>query len=178
VRYGNPKEALMQASIRWLSIAAATMAAAYVLSCDDDTAQPATVRIANNFNDTTLDRRPPWTICKCNYQGVEFGKILIGDTSAAHEVTAGLDYVLMVASWSDTACTTSNCLPIASKVEEEVVEGQTRTIVINANNHQGPCPPTGVEPIPQALYERICALYPDYGFLPYEQRAQNPQCLP
>jgi hypothetical protein len=34
-----------------------------------------------------------------------------------------------------------------------------------------------VEPIPQALYDRILELWPEYGFLPYEQRTENPECL-
>lgn len=147
------------------------------VSCGtNDPKEPATVMIKNNFNDTNEARRPPWTICKCSYRGVEFGKILLGDTSAAHEVEAGLDYVLMVAAWDDTACSTSNCLPIASKIEEEVVEGQTRTISIQASNHQGPCPPTGIEPIPENPYNRILALWPEYNFEPYATRTLNPQC--
>jgi hypothetical protein len=136
----------------------------------------AVVCIKNNFSDVSMDRKPPWTIAKCSYQGVEFGKIKLGDLSAAKEVVPGLDYVIMVACWADTACSTQNCLPIASKVEEEVVAGQIRTVVINAPNHQGPCPPLGVEPIPQILYNRILELWPEYGFKPYAQRAQNPQC--
>jgi hypothetical protein len=153
------------------------VAAVVSISCGRDP-EPAVVRIKNNFNDTTTEKRtPPWTICKCSYRDVEFGKILLGDTSAAHEVEAGLDYVLMVASWDDTACSTSNCLPIASKVEEEVVEGQTRVISIQASNHQGPCPPTaGIETIPEALYNRILALWPEYGFETYANRALNPEC--
>lgn len=148
-----------------------------VLSCGTNPSNdPTVVRIKNNFNDTTEARRPPWTICKCSYRGVEFGKILQGDTSAAHEVEAGLDYVLMVAAWADTACSTSNCLPIASKIEEEVVEGQTRVISIQASNHQGPCPPQGIEPIPENLYNRILALWPEYGFEAYANRTLNPQC--
>jgi hypothetical protein len=134
------------------------------------------VRIKNAFNDTTLSRRPPWTVAKCSYRGVEFGKILLGDSSALMEVDPGLDYVLLVAAWSDTSCSTTNCLPLASANEEEVVEGQTRTIVLNANNHCGPCPPTGVEPISETPYNRVLALYPAYGFLPYADRANNPQC--
>ncbi|MBN2035800.1 MAG: hypothetical protein JW768_03580 [Chitinispirillaceae bacterium] len=151
-------------------------AAVVTVSCGDNPNEPAAVRIKNNFNDTNEARTPPWTICRCNYRGVEFGKILLGDTSAAHEVAAGLDYVLMVASWDDTACSTSNCLPIASKIEEEVVEGQTRVISIQASNHQGPCPPAGIAPIPEDLYNRILALWPEYGFETYANRALNPQC--
>lgn len=136
----------------------------------------AVVRIKNDFNNPSLERRPPWTICKCNYRGVEFGKILLGDSSEAKEVEPGIDYVLMVLAWNDTACSTQNCLPVASKVEEEVVEGQSRTIYINAPNHQGPCPPEGVQPIPEELYNRIRNLYPEYGFKPYSERTLNPQC--
>ena len=136
----------------------------------------AVVRIKNDFNNASLDRKPPWTIAKCSYRGVEFGKILLGDSSEAKEVEPGIDYVLFVASWADTACSTQHCLPIASKIEEEVVEGQTRTIVLNAPNHQGPCPPEGVEPIPEAIYNRILELWPEYGFKAYAERMQNPQC--
>ena len=149
------------------------------LSCNTtDPVETAIVRIKNDFNNSTLDRRPPWTICKCSYRGVDFGRILLGDSSAAQEVDAVLDYVLMVASWDDTACNTQHCLPIASKIEEEVVEGQTRTITLNAPNHQGPCPPSGtnVPPMPEELYNRILQLWPEYGFKPYAERTLNPQC--
>jgi hypothetical protein len=152
---------------------------AMVLSCDStgtDEAQ-AVVRIKNDFNNPDLDRKPPWTICECSYRDVEFGKVLMGDTSAAREVEPGLDYVLMVLAWNDTACSTRNCLPVASRNEEEVVGGQVRTIAINAPNHQGPCPPEGIEPIPTELYERIRALWPEYGFLPDSLKTQNPECL-
>jgi hypothetical protein len=163
------------AKITALSLAAVIAGA--TLSCNTtDPAETAIVRIKNDFNNPTLDRRPPWTICKCSYRGVDFGKILLGDSSAVHEVDAGLDYVLMIASWDDTACSTHHCLPIASKIEEEVVEGQTRTITLNAPNHQGPCPPEGVPPMPEELYNRILQLWPEYGFKPYADRTQNPQC--
>jgi hypothetical protein len=158
-----------------LFLAAVTFAA--TLTCHTtDPAEPAMVRIFNDFNNPSLDRKPPWIIAKCSYRGVEFEKIMLGDSSEAKEVDPGLDYVLMVASWNDPACSTHHCLPIASKVEEEVVEGQTRTITLNAPNHQGPCPPEGVQPIPEDLYNRILELWPEYGFKPYAERAQNPQC--
>ncbi|MCX7726245.1 MAG: hypothetical protein N2053_05300 [Chitinispirillaceae bacterium] len=149
-----------------------------LMTCNilNPTDRKATVRIKNDFNNPTLERRPPWTICKCNYRGVEFGKILLGDSSEAKEVEPGIDYVLMVLAWNDTACSTHNCLPVASKVEEEVVAGQSRTISINAPNHQGPCPPEGIQPIPEELYNRICKLYPEYGFKSYSERTLNPQC--
>lgn len=82
----------------------------------------------------------------------------------------------MVAAWDDTSGNPAYCLPLASKVEEEVVAGQTRTIVIQMTNHQGPCPPEGVQPMPEVLYERIRQLWPQYNFKPYNQRTQNPQC--
>jgi hypothetical protein len=113
---------------------------------------------------------------KCSYQGVQFGKIGIGDSSEAKLVEPGIGYVLMVASWADSSGAIANCLPIASKIEEEVVEGQTRTIVIQLSNHQGPCPPQGTQPIPEALYEQIRLLWPEYNFKPYIDRAQNPRC--
>jgi hypothetical protein len=160
-------------------ISALLVTGAAILSCnttDPQEKQTATVRIKNYFNNASMALKPPWTIAKCSYCGVEFGKILLGDSSDAKEVEPGLDYVLMVASWADPACSTQNCLPIASKVEEEVVAGQTRTISLNAPNHQGPCPPEGVQPIPEAAYNRILKLWPEYGFKPYADRAQNPQC--
>jgi hypothetical protein len=137
----------------------------------------ATVRIKNYFNNPDITSfQPPWTIMESSYRGVEFGKIMIGDSSSAKTVQPGLDYVLMVASWDDTSGDPAHCLPLASKVEEEVVGGQTRTIVIQLSNHQGPCPPEGVQPIPEAQYERIRQLWPEYNFKPYAQRAENPQC--
>jgi hypothetical protein len=156
------------------------LCAAMFCSCDffekEDEAS-ATVRIKNDFNNPAMDRKPPWTICECSYRNVDFGKVLLGDSSAPKEVAPGLDYVLMVLAWSDTACSLHNCLPVASKNEEETVDGQTRTISINAPNHQGPCPPEGVQPIPESLYNRITALWPEYGFKSYAEREQNPQCL-
>ncbi|MBN2573216.1 MAG: hypothetical protein JXP73_01505 [Deltaproteobacteria bacterium] len=133
--------------------------------------------IKNDFNNPEMPKRPQWTICKSSYLGVDFGRIDLDATSAELEVEAGLDYVLMVASWEDPTCSIENTLPIASRNEEEIVPGQRRTISINMPNHQGPCPPEGVAPIPQVLYDRILALWPEFGFLPYEQRTQNPECL-
>jgi hypothetical protein len=49
---------------------------------------------------------------------------------------------------------------------------------MNMANHQGPCPPEGVAPIPEAVYDRIIALWPEFNFLPYAQRTQNTECLP
>ena len=133
--------------------------------------------IKNDFNNPEMPKKPPWTICKSSYLAVEFGAIDLDATSAEQEVEAGLDYVLMVAAWDDPTCSIEKTLPIASKNEEEIVPGQHRTISINMANHQGPCPPEGVAPIPQILYDRILALWPEFGFLPYNQRTQNPECL-
>ncbi len=146
-------------------------------ACGEDEGT-ARVQIGNDFDNPEAPRRPPWTICKSSYLGVEFGRIGWGETSAVREVAPGLDYVLMVAAWDDPDCRAENCLPIASRDEEEVVDGQTRTITIGLANHQGPCPPEGIVPIPEAVYERIRRLWPEYGFQPYAQRTQNPQCLP
>jgi len=137
----------------------------------------ALVRIENDFDNPDLPFQPPWTICKSSYLGVEFGEIGWGATSDEQEVAPGLDYVLMVAAWNDPTCQPENCLPIASKEEQEVVDGQTRTIVISLPTHQGPCPPEGTPPIPEAQYERIRTLWPTYAFQPYADGAQNPQCL-
>jgi len=144
----------------------------FVCACEGGDGSSATVTLKNGFGEM-----PPWTICQATYRDVEFGKVAIGETSGPQKVEPGLDFVLMVAAWNDPDCKPENCLPIATKKEEEVVDGQTRTIEIVMSNHQGPCPPEGVPPIPQAQYERILALYPDYGFKPYEQRTENTQCL-
>jgi hypothetical protein len=144
---------------------------------DDGGGDTATVSIHNDFDNAEFDRQPPWTICEASYGGTEFGKVGISETSEEQTVEAGLDYVFMVAAWADPDCAAENCLPIASRNEEEVLPGQTRTISINVPNHQGPCPPEGVQPIPEDLYDRILALWPAYGFLPYAERTENPQCL-
>ncbi len=148
------------------------------LSCDffSQENQTAIVRLKNDFNNKSLDRRPPWIIAESSYMGKQFGKILLGDSREAIEVEPGLDYILMVGCWDDTSCSTHNCLPLASKIEEEVSAGQRRTIYLNAPNHQGPCPPEGVEPIPEELYNRILELWPQYQFRPYSERKLNPQC--
>lgn len=148
------------------------------LGCGDDDGGTALVRLHNDFDNPELNRQPLWTICDSSYLGVEFGAIVRGEESAEQEVSAGLDYVLMVAAWDDPGCAVEHSLPLASKNEEEVVGGQRRTIALNLPNHQGPCPPEGVAPIPAEQYERIRALWPAYGFLPYDQRTELPQCQP
>jgi hypothetical protein len=147
------------------------------VSCEEEEGT-ARVSIKNDFNNPDIEKKPPWTICEASYLGAEFGKIAIDETSAEEEVAPGLDYVLMVAAWDDPDCAPEHCLPIASKNEEEVVGGQTRTVAINVPNHQGPCPPEGVAPIPEELYNRILALWPEFGFKPYAQRTENTQCQP
>lgn len=137
----------------------------------------AFVSIKNDFNNPEMPKKPQWTICRSSYLGVDFGRIDLDATSPEQEVPAGLDHVLMAAAWEDPTCAVENMLPIASKNEEEILPGQHRTIFINMPNHQGPCPPEGVAPVPQVLYDRMLALWPDLGFLPYDQRTQNPQCL-
>jgi hypothetical protein len=159
----------------------ATMGVAAILgavACEPADEGSATVSIQNDFNNATAVFQPPWTICEASYQGVEFGQIGLGETSDSRAVKPGLDYVLMVAAWGDPTCAKENCLPIATKNEEEVVDGQTRTIVVGLANHEGSCPPEGTAPIPEAQYERIRALYPAYGFKPYAERTQNIECLP
>ena len=162
-------------------VAAALLLASFISAlpagCGKD-GGTARVSIKNDFNNPEMALKPPWTICEASYLGAEFGTIAIGGTSAGQEVATGLDFVLMVAAWDDPGCSPEHCLPIASKNEEEVVDGQTRTIAINLPNHQGPCPPEGVEPIPEAQYNRILALWPEYGFKHYDQRAENTECLP
>jgi hypothetical protein len=142
----------------------------------DDQA-PAYASIKNDFNNPEMPKKPQWTICRSSYLGVDFGKIDLDAQSPELAVQAGLDNVLMIAAWEDPTCAVEKMLPIASKNEEEILPGQHRTIYINMPNHQGPCPPEGVAPIPQVLYDRMLALWPDLGFLPYDQRTQNPECL-
>ncbi len=157
--------------IPWLILAAALAA------CGGEDPGQAQVRIKNDFNNPELAFQPPWTLCKVSYLGVDFGKLAAGETSAEQQVVPGLDYVLMVAAWDDPTCAPEHSLPIASKNEEEVVDGQSRTIAINLPNHQGACPPEGVAPIPQAQYDRIRELWPELGFKPYAERTENTQCL-
>lgn len=160
-----------------LSPLALALVAIFGCSNDDDAAE-ATVKLKNDFNNAEMAYQPPWTICESSYLDTEFGKLGLGKTSKANSVTPGLDYVLMVAAWDDPTCAAENALPIASKNEEEVVDGQTRTIAINMANHQGPCPPEGVAPIPKAQYNRILELWPDYDFKSYDRRTENTECLP
>lgn len=158
-------------SVGALSIGLLTMLAC--ASCSDDAGSgTAYVRLQNDFQDPAK-----WAICKSSYLGQEFGAVARGETSAEQEVEPGLDYVLMVAAWDDPTCAPEHCLPLASKNEEEIVDGQHRTITLALANHQGPCPPEGVPPIPQAQYDRVLALWPDFGFEPYAQRTDNPQCV-
>lgn len=152
-----------------------------LVGCSSDEAGPAKtafVSIKNDFDNPLNAFNPPWTICTASYLGTPFDTIAIGATSPEKQVAPGLDNVIMVAAWNDPTCSPAHALPIASKNEEEVVGGQHRTIATNLQNHQGPCPPIGVAPIPQALYDRITALWPEYGFKPYAGRTQNTQCLP
>jgi hypothetical protein len=159
------------------SLSAVALGCLMACSSSDDSSTAATVRINNDFNDPAITTfQPPWTICKSSYQGVEFGKIEIGKTSDPHDVPAGLDYVLMVAAWNDPTCSADKSLPIATKNKEEVVSGQTRTIAVAMSNHQGPCPPEGVPPIPEEQYNRILQLWPEYSFKAYADRALNTQC--
>jgi hypothetical protein len=144
---------------------------------DGEKVEKAQVRLHNDFNNPSMARQPPWTICQASYLGASFGRIPWGEQSGVQEVEPGLDFVLIVAAWDDPDCNPENCLPLASKNEEEVVEGQERTIALNLPNHQGPCPPEGVQPVPEAQYNRILQLWPQYNFKPYAQRTENPQCL-
>ncbi len=158
----------------WVALLVGLGAAAGCVEADEE---QALVRLHNDFDNPDTPFQPPWTICESSYLGVEFGHVDIGEQSEELAVAPGLDVVLMVAAWEDPTCAPENCLPIASRNEEEVVDGQTRTIALNMPNHQGPCPPEGVPPIPEETYERIRALWPEYGFLPYARRAENPECL-
>jgi len=145
--------------------------------CGSEDQGVAYASIKNDFNNPQMSFQPPWTICESSYLGQDFGPIPLDATTAEKLIKPGLDYVLMVASWNDPACGPNTILPIASANEEEIVSGQHRTIAINLANHQGACPPEGVAPIPEVLYDRIRALWPQYTFQPYDQRTQNTQCL-
>lgn len=161
-----------------IALLVACLISVLALSCgSDNDEERAYVSIKNDFNNPDMPYQPPWTICNSSYGGVEFGKIGIGLTSEEKAVSAGLDYVLTVCAWDDSECAPEHCLPIASKNEEEVVADQHRTIALNMANHQGPCPPEGVQPIPEDVYNRILTLWPEYNFKPYAQRTENPQCL-
>ena len=160
------------------SVAAWVVVCALAAGCGGSESKVAFASIQNDFNDPAISGfQPPWTICKASYLGVAFDQVAIGATSAEKQVEAGIDNVLMVAAWDDPTCDPAHALPIASKNAEETVPGQHRTVVISMPNHQGPCPPEGVQPIPQALYDRILALWPEFNFKPYDQRTQNTQCL-
>ena len=163
--------------IKFLVLMSLVFSTLFICGCGEEDEASATVKIENDFDNPEMDFQPPWTICKASYLGEEFGKIAAGETGEEQEVEPGLDFVLMVAAWDDPDCSPENCLPIASKNEEETVDGQTRTISINVPNHQGPCPPEGVQPISEELYERILKLWPEYDFKPYDERTSNTQCL-
>jgi hypothetical protein len=147
------------------------------VGCGSDEDSVAYASIKNDFNNPQMSFQPPWTICQSSYLNADFGSVAQDATTAEQLIKPGLDYVLMVAAWNDPSCNPAASLPIASKNEEEMVAGQHRTIAINLANHQGACPPQGVAPIPEDLYNRILALWPQFGFLPYAQRTQNAQCL-
>ena len=142
-----------------------------------DDPEIAYASIKNDFNNPEMPKKPQWTICRSSYLGVDFGHIDLDAQSPELRVPPGLDNVLMIAAWEDPSCALEHLLPIASKNEEEILPGQHRTLYINMPNHQGPCPPEGVQPIPQTLYDRMLAMWPDLGFLPYDQRTLNPECL-
>ena len=149
----------------------------FAVACEESGEDAAFASIKNDFDNPEMDFNPPWTVCKSSYMGVELGEIQIGQTSEEKQVDPGMDYVLMVLAWDDPDCNPENCLSVASRNEEEIVAGQHRTIAINLPNHQGPCPPEGVQPITEDLYNRILDLWPEYNFKPYEQKAENEQCL-
>lgn len=165
---------------KWFLVCSIVLGAPALLAagCGADSEDPALVRLENDFDNPDFERQPPWTICEATYQGATWQDVGQGQTSAEAKAEPGLDYVLMVAAWDDPDCDPDNCLPLASANEEETVAGQQRTIVLNVPNHQGPCPPEhlGIEGMPQELYDRVLERWPEYGFLPYDQRRENTQC--
>ena len=94
-------------------------------ACGGDDA-PALVSLKNDFNNPAAPAQPPWTICHASYGGVVFDKVLLGQTSAARSVPAGLAPVLMVGAWADPDCKPERCLPLATKIDEETLPGQQR----------------------------------------------------
>ena len=74
----------------------AVLALAPASGCGSDSDLPGFASIKNDFNNPAMAYQPPWTICRSSYMGVDFGTIAIGDTSPEKQVTAGLDYVLLV----------------------------------------------------------------------------------
>jgi hypothetical protein len=141
--------------------------------CGDDT-EMAFVTLENDFDDPMFPM-PPWTICEASYGGTFFDEPLsAGDVGIEQPVEPGLDYVYMVASFGDPTC--ADPVPLATRMEEETLPGQRRTIAISVPNHQGPCPPMGVPPIPEAQYERVRELFGDYEFPPYADRLSLSLC--
>ena len=116
-------------SAKWVAVVLGTMLLVGAAGCGTEDDGAATVQIKNDFNNPEMDFQPPWTICESSYLDVEFGKVAIGETSAEQEVIPGLDNVLMVAAWDDPTCAPENCLPLASRNEEEVVDGDTRVVL-------------------------------------------------
>jgi len=153
------------------------LAVSVAAGCGNGDDQPGFASIKNDFNDPAMAYQPPWTICRSSYMGVDFGTIAIGETSPEKQVRAGLDYVLLVGAWNDPTCSPSTSLPLATSTEQEIVPGQHETIAMNMASHQGPCPPEGVAPIPEAVYDRILTLWPEFNFQPYATRTQNTECL-
>jgi hypothetical protein len=154
------------------------LALSLAAGCGNDDDLPGFASIKNDFNNPAMAYQPPWTICRSSYMGVDFGPIAIGDTSAEKQVRAGLDYVLLVGAWNDPTCSPTTSLPLATSAEHEIVSGQHETVAMNMASHQGPCPPEGVAPIPEAVYDRILTLWPEFNFQPYATRTQNTECLP
>ena len=150
------------------------LCALQLLGAGGDDEAFATVTLENDFDDPDFPM-PPWTICEAHYGGTYYDEALSpGDVGTAQPVDPGLDYVYMVASFGDPSC--ESPAPLATRMEEETLPGQTRTIAISVPNHQGPCPPMGVPPIPEAQYERVRELFPEYDFPPYAERLSLPLC--
>ena len=95
-----------------------------LIGCGDDSVGTAMVTLHNDFDNPEFDRTPPWTICHAHYMGTDWDTpVLLGEESEEKETEAGLGYVFMVLSWDDPSCAPEHCLPVASRNEEETVDG-------------------------------------------------------
>lgn len=141
-----------------------------------DDVTTATVRLRNDL--AVPDAAPQvWTVCRSSFLGVDFGTIDARGNSPPRTVEPGLDYVLTIAALNDPQCDATNALPLASVRQEGVVDGQSRTIAINAGGYQSPCASGTTGPMAKPAYDRIVALWPEYGFLPYDRLGENAACL-
>ena len=99
---------------------------AFAAGCGSDDSGAAFASIKNDFNNPAMAYQPPWTICQSSYLGVDFGTIAIGDTSPEKQVTAGLDYVLLVGAWSDRPAAPQLPCPWRARARKRSFRGSTK----------------------------------------------------